>query len=336
MALPTVAAGGPRVSRRRRADDVAGLGPLRAGAFVAPALVLIGLFLVFPAVWTIYLGMTNYRLTGLAAANPEFVGFDNYVAVLEDPTFWRSLGLTLIFVTASGIIGQTVLGFALAWAARKVRGMWRTILESLVLAAWVIPASVVAFLWLALLDRRSGTLNTLLGTPGTAWLIEYPMVIIIIFNIWVGTAFSMQLFSSALSAVPPSQMESARMAGANGWEQLRDVVIPNIRGHILTNTLLITLWTFNTFTPYLLTAGGPNGRTEILSVYIYRTAIPGGQLGVGAAISLIMLLINLVIALGYLRISRGRTKKRTTTTKKSDSPGAGARALAEADVEASP
>ena len=61
------------------------------------------------------------------------------------------------------------------------------------------------------------------------------------------------------------------MAGASGWEQLRDVVLPNIRGHVLTNTLMITLWTFNTFTPYLLTAGCPNGKTEILSFYIYRT-----------------------------------------------------------------
>ena len=114
----------------------------------------------------------------------------------------------------------------------------------------------------------------------------------------------MQLFSSALSAVPPSQLESARMAGAAGWQQLRDVVIPNIRGHILTNTLMITLWTFNTFTPYLLTAGGPNKKTEILSVYIYRTAIPGGQLGVGAALSMIMLIINLFIALMYMRVGR--------------------------------
>ena len=92
----------------------------------------------------------------------------------------------------------------------------------------------------------------------------------------------MQLFSSAISAVPPSQLESARMVGANTWQQLRRRrFCPNIKGHMLTNTLLITLWTFNTFTPYLLTAGGPNGQSDILSVYIYQTAIPGGQLGTG-------------------------------------------------------
>ncbi|WP_176554770.1 MULTISPECIES: carbohydrate ABC transporter permease [Georgenia] len=277
---------------------------------MAPALALIGLFLIFPALWTIYLGMTDYRLTGLAAADPQLVGLDNYTDVLTDAAFWRSLRLTLAFVLLSGVLGQTLLGFSVAWALRRLRPWAKTVLETLVLAAWVVPTSVGAFLWLALLDRRDGTLNRILDTPGTAWLIEYPMASVIVFNIWVGTAFSMLLFSSALGAVPPSQLESARMAGASTWQQLRDVVIPNIRGHILTNTLLITLWTFNTFSPYLLTAGGPNGRSEILPVYIYRTAIPGGQLGVGAAISLLMLLINLVIALGYMRI--GRERKRSS------------------------
>ncbi|MEO7587845.1 MAG: sugar ABC transporter permease [Arachnia sp.] len=289
---------------RRRADDVAGLGAARATVFVAPALLIIALFLLFPALWTVYLGLTNYRLTGLAAANTSFIGLDNYTGAFADPSFWNSLRLTIVFVALSGVLGQSLLGFTLAWSLRRVTGWARTLLETLVLIAWVIPSSVNAFLWIALLDRRGGTLNAILNTPGRAWLIDDPMTVIIIFNIWVGTAFSMQLFSSALSAVPPSQLESARMAGAAGWQQLRDVVIPNIRGHILTNTLMITLWTFNTFTPYLLTAGGPNKKTEILSVYIYRTAIPGGQLGVGAALSMIMLIINLFIALMYMRVGR--------------------------------
>jgi multiple sugar transport system permease protein len=279
---------------------------LRAGAFVTPALVVIALFLFFPAVWTVYLGMTDYRLTGLEAANTSFVGLDNYARALGDASFWNSLRLTVVFVAVSGVLGQSLLGFTLAWSTRRLAGWARTLLETVVLAAWVVPGSVHAFLWIALLDRRGGTLNMLLGTPGKAWLIEHPMAVIIVFNIWVGTAFSMQLFSSALSAVPPSQLESARMAGASGWQQLRDVVLPTIRGHILTNTLMITLWTFNTFTPYLLTAGGPNGRTEILSVYIYKTAIPGGQLGFGATLSMIMLLINLAIALVYMRVGRSR------------------------------
>lgn len=306
MTMPTVVEPGARQRLRRRAEDVAGLGRARALLFVVPALLIIALFLLFPALWTIYLGMTDFRLTGSAAADTSFVGIDNYTQAFQDPRFWNSLRLTVLFVALSGVVGQSLLGFTLAWSLRRITGLGRTILESLVLAAWVIPGSVHAFLYIALLDRRGGTLNALLGTTGKAWLIENPMTVIIVFNIWVGTAFSMQLFSSALSAVPPSQLESARMAGASGWQQLRDVVLPTIRGHILTNTLMITLWTFNTFTPYLLTAGGPNRQTEILSVYIYQTAIPGGQLGLGAALSMIMLVINLVIALIYMRVGRAR------------------------------
>lgn len=298
----------PRGRARVRHEDVAGLGRLRAGVFVGPALLLIGLFLVFPAVWTLWLGLTDYRLTGIQAADPQFVGLDNYTQTLTDPAFGDALKLTLVFVLVSGVIGQSFLGFSIAWMLRHLRPSVKAVVEGLVLAAWVIPSSVGTFLWIALLDRRDGTLNTILGTENYAWLIENPMACIIVFNIWVGTAFSMLLFSSALSAVPPSQMESARMVGASSWEQLRDVVIPNIRGHILTNTLLITLWTFNTFTPYLLTKGGPNHATEILPVYIYDVAMNSGQLGLGAAISLIMLLINLLIATLYLRLLGRRSK----------------------------
>ncbi len=295
---------------RRVADDgdVAGLGKARATAFVAPSLVLIGVFLVFPALWTLYLGLTNYRLSGSAALHPRFVGIQNYVSALSDDRFANSLVLTLIFVFGSAVIGQSVLGFSIAWLATRLNGTVRAVVEFFVLLAWIIPSSVTTFLWYALLDRTDGTLNAMLGTPGMAWLLKYPMQSIIVFNTWVGTAFSMMLFSSALASVPPSQLETARMAGAGTLAQFRDVIFPHIRGHALTNTLLITLWTFNTFTPYLLTAGGPNDRSNILPIFIYRLALNDGALGQGAAISLIMILINLAIATVYLRLLKERTR----------------------------
>jgi len=291
---------------QKLATDAAGLGRARAGALVAPALVLIAIFLIFPALWTIYLGLTDYSLTGAAAADPQFVGTQNFTDALNDRFFINSLWVTLIYVFGSAIIGQTVLGFALAWMLRGARPAVRAVVETLVLFAWLLPSSVISFLWIAMLDRRNGTLNMMLDSPGFNWLIQYPLLLIIVFNIWRGTAFSMMLFSAALQSVPPSQLESAKMAGANGAQQFRDVVFPHIRGHILTNTLLISLWTFNDFGPYLLTAGGPNHRTEILPVFIYNEALKGGQLGYGAAISLIMLVINLVIALVYLSLLRKR------------------------------
>jgi len=295
----------PRTSKRVDDSDVAGLGRWRASAFAAPTLVLVGAFLVFPALWTLYLGLLDYSLGGKTAQQPEFVGLRNYSDALHDPLFTNALFLTLLYVGFSAVIGQNVLGFMLAWYFRRARTWVRATLNVLVLLAWILPGSVVAFLWQALLDRRNGTLNALLHTSGTAWAIDHPMAVIIVFNIWRGTAFSMLLYSAALSTVPASHLEVARMAGARPWQQLRDIVLPTIRRYVLTNTLLITLWTFNDFTPYLLTGGGPNNESQTLPVFIYKTALLGQQrLGYGSAFSLLLLLANLVIAVFYIRFLR--------------------------------
>ncbi|NRQ35193.1 sugar ABC transporter permease [Nonomuraea sp. NN258] len=304
MARPTSAA-----DRTGSGGDAAGLGTGRAVAFVLPGLVLIGVFLIFPALWTVYLGLTDYRLTGLSAADPQVVGLDNYRDALFDPRFKTSLWLTLAYVGGSAVIGQAGLGFALAWVLRERTGVVRRIVEGVVLLSWILPGTVVGFLWFALLDRDDGTLNALLNTPGFAWLLDYPLLSIIVFNVWRGTAFSMMLYAAALENVPPSQLETARLAGASVPQQLRDVVFPLLRRHILTNLLLISLWTFNDFTPFVLTGGGPEGRSEILPVYVYRVALRDGELGVGAAISFLILLINLVIALSYLQLLRDRRRR---------------------------
>src|SRR4051812_20575924 len=102
-----------------------------------PALVLIGVFLVFPALWTIYLGLTDYRLTGLAAADPQVVGMDNYTTALGDDRFRSSVWLTAEYVAGSAILGQAVLGFFLAWTLRGSR--LKSLVEGLVLLAWILP-----------------------------------------------------------------------------------------------------------------------------------------------------------------------------------------------------
>ncbi|HEX6353464.1 sugar ABC transporter permease [Actinophytocola sp.] len=290
-----------------RARDSAGLGVARAVAFVSPALLLIGLFLVFPALWTIYIGLTDYTLTGPSSVAPAFVGLSNFMNALDDALFGNALGLTLVFVVGSAVLGQNLLGFALAWVLRSAKPVVRRVVEAFVLLAWILPSVVVAYLWTAVLDRDGGTLNALLGNESTAWLVEYPMASLIVFNTWRGTAFSMMLYGSALAAVPPSQLETARTVGANGWQTVRDVVFPHIRGHVLTNTLLISLWTANDFTPFLLTAGGPNHESETLPIFIYQQAIASGELGYSAAVSFLLLIVNLLVALLYLLLLRRRS-----------------------------
>ncbi|MFI6165418.1 carbohydrate ABC transporter permease [Nocardia sp. NPDC051052] len=299
---------GPPVGAEVRADtDVAGLGRWKASAFVTPALLLVAAFLVFPALWLLWIGLTNLTVSGRTSVDVSFVGLDNYAKALQDPLFGNSAWITLLFVFGSAIIGQNFLGFTLAWSMRTAARAVRAVVESLVLLAWILPASVVAVLWITMLDRDEGTVNRLLDHPGYAWMIHQPLAVIIVFNIWRGTAFSMLLYSAALSTVPPSQLETARLAGASGPQLLRDVVFPHVRGHTLTNTLLISLWTFNDFTPYLLTRGEPNHRSETLPIFLYRQGIDDGALGYGAAASVLMLLINLVLALFYLRLLRRRT-----------------------------
>ena len=185
------------------ATDAAGLGRARGGAFVAPALVLIAIFLVFPALWTIYLGLTDYRLTGAAAAHPQFVGTQNYTDALNDPSFHQlAVGDARSTSSARRSSGRPCSGFAMAWMLRGADrrsgrggdpGAARLDLAEL---GDRVPVDRDA-------RPHGGTLNALLDTPGTAWLLQYPMACIIVFNIWRGTAFSMLLFSAALQRCRP-------------------------------------------------------------------------------------------------------------------------------------
>ncbi|WP_448535993.1 carbohydrate ABC transporter permease [Pseudothermotoga sp.] len=273
-----------------------------------PALSLIFVFLILPGVWVLKIGMTNETLTGVKARNPDFVGFENYAKVLSDRFFYNALRITLLFVLGSAIIGQAGLGLSLALLTYRKRRL-KSFVQSVVILAWIIPEVVVAYLWIAFLDKDYGTLNMLLSAIGLNkinWFYEHPLLTIIVFNVWRGTAYSMLLFSAALETIPPSYLETADVIGASAWRKFKDVILPNIRSYILTDLILITLWTFNVFTPYLLTGGGPSFRTELLSIYIYRTAFRYFKLGYGASIATIALLINFALAMFYLSLSRRR------------------------------
>jgi multiple sugar transport system permease protein len=271
----------------------------RGLAFVLPALLIVVAVLIGPAVWSLVLGLTDYRLH---AGPPKVVGAGNVTGAAGDQDFRDVLGRTFLYVVASAVIGQTLLGFALAWTLRSAPRWVRVPVETLALLAWVLPGVVVAWLWIAFLKDHGGTLDAILGTPGRDWWSEHPLGSLIVFNVWRGAGFSMVLFTAALSSVPASRWESARVAGASSWQQLRDVVIPGIRGHLLATVLLVGLWTLNDFTPYLIT-----GRTSpVLPVYVYQTALPGGRIGFASAVSLVMLVVNLLLALAYVRAARRR------------------------------
>lgn len=281
--------------------------------FLAPALIFVVIFLLYPFVQVFFLSFSNQTLTGATAPNPEYIGLDNYTR-LFDPARWmrrgefgNSLAITFQFVLGSAIIGQAGLGMLIASVFFRRKGVLRSMVFTLAVLAWIVPEVVVAFAWSAFLDWEKGTLNNLLEFIGLGrpdWLFAHPLLSIIIFNTWRGSAFSILLFSSALETIPPSYIETADVTGASAWQKFRDILFPLMRAHILTDLILITLWTFNVFTPFLLTNGGPTFQTELVSIYTYRTAFRDFEFGKGAAIAVVMMLINLTLAMGYLAMIR--------------------------------
>ena len=284
-------------------------------AFISPSAVLIILFLIYPFFSIISMSFTNYALTGIHANNPDFIGLKNYTALFTADTwmnrgeFGASLLLTAQFVIGSALIGQAGLGMLIALVFHGKNGLLRQLIYMLAILAWIIPDVVIAFAWFAFLDPFDGTLNNILGTLGLGrpdWLLRYPLISIIAFNTWRGTAFSMLLFTSALGSIPPSYLETADVIGASLWQKLRDIVFPLLRTTIATDLILITMWTFNTFTPFLLTNGGPGFRTDLVSIYTYRVGLRNLEFGRGSAVAVVVMVINLVFASIYLSISRRR------------------------------
>jgi multiple sugar transport system permease protein len=295
---------------------------VRAGAlFMLPATVLVGLFVIVPFFWVIFVSFTNRTLLGKTGANPDFVGLANYLSLFDPQTFFvrgqfgASLILTIEFVVFSALIGQAILGLVLAWLSQSIPASIRRFTETAAIAAWILPEVVIGFAWFAFLDRDGGTLNGILsavGLPRGDWLLQQPFLVIVVFNTWRGAAFSMMLFTSAIQSIPPSYFQAADVAGASSWQKFRDIALPLIRGHVVTDLILITMWTFNVFTPFLLTGGGPSNRTELLSIYTYRIAFKNFEFGRGAAIGVIIMLINLAFALVYLRAGRKATRERAS------------------------
>jgi len=290
----------------------------RAGAlFLTPAAILVALFVIIPFFWVIFVSFTNRTLLGSTAVNPDFVGFANYLTLFNPETFFTrgqfgfSLILTTQFVILSALVGQALLGLLLAWLMQAVPKPLKAFTETFVIAAWILPEVVIGFAWFAFLDYDNGTLNGMLrsvGLPGADLLLQQPFWVIVFFNTWRGAAFSMMLFNSAFQSIPPSYFQAADVAGATSFQKFRDIALPLIRGHVVTDLILITMWTFNVFTPFILTHGGPSYKTELLSIYTYRVAFKDFEFGKGAAVGVIIMLINLAFALVYLRIARTRNK----------------------------
>lgn len=269
-----------------------------------PATVLLALFLLGPVIWSFYGSFTNAALTGAAAKKSTFVGLANYTNLFASRDFPTSLLLTVIFVVASAVIGQNILGLVLAALMRTGSKPVRAIVGGSVVAAWVLPEIVSAFASYAFFSD-TGTLNAVLRglhLPTVNWLYDTPMLAVTLANVWRGTAFSMMVYSAALTNIPPEITEAAVVDGASGWQRAWNVTLPMIRRSIATNMMLITLQTLSVFTLiWVMTAGGPGTKSSTLPILAYQEAFQFSNLGYGTAIATILLLVGAVFSVIYIR-----------------------------------
>ncbi|GAA3922563.1 carbohydrate ABC transporter permease [Microbacterium invictum] len=293
-------ASGSGTRRRSRISDRA--TPARALPLL-PAAGLLLVFLAGPIAWALGGSLTNQSLSGPNAANPEFIGLDNFARLFADPVLPLSIGVTVVFVVGSAIIGQNILGLLLAVLFRSGSRAVAGVTGVIVVTAWVLPEIVAAFVSYAFLSA-DGTLNHLLaavGITGPNWLYAFPVLAIILANTWRGTAFSMMIYRAALDDVPLEVVESSMLDGAGGWQRLRLITIPMIRGTIFTNLMLTTLQTLSVFTLiWVMTRGGPGNQSSTLPVLAYAEAFQFGDIGYGNAIAVVMLALGAVFSIGYV------------------------------------
>jgi multiple sugar transport system permease protein len=282
-------------------------------AGLSPAVFLLALFFVGPALWALVSSFTNRALVGIDAANPRFVGLDNYARLFGDPDFVRVIVNSVVFVIGSAVIGQFVLGLLLALLidyAQRRGFLASNLVYASVLLAWVNPTIIAGFLWVAMFDFYNGSLNTGLHAVGIGpvnWLGQGPMLAIVIANTWRGTAFTMLIFLGALRTIPSDIYEAARVDGASAFRRFLDHTLPILRPIAALTLLSVTIATFGTFILIqTLTNGGPAFQTEVIALYAFHEAFQNHAVGYGSTIAVVMLALNLAFAIVFLRWSRAR------------------------------
>ncbi|GAB4055327.1 carbohydrate ABC transporter permease [Catellatospora paridis] len=289
----------PTAERRPLSDRTFGF------LLTLPALVLFGAIVFYPLVGSL---TTSLFEQSLVQPGREFVGLDNFRAVLDDQ-FWPVLWNTLVF-TGLGTLAPFLIGFALALAL-NTRLPGRALLRGAFLFPWVIPGVVVSFAWLWIFNANYGLLNGILVRLGliaepVSWLgdPDTAMYAVIVAKTWASFPWIMVMLLAGLQTVPAVLHEAAGMDGAGVLRRFWHVTLPHLRGIIGIVVLLEIIWNFQHFdTIYVLTGGGPAGATTTFAVAVYDTAFKGFDLGRAGALGALWLVLLLVLVVVYVRFA---------------------------------
>ncbi len=270
--------------------------------WVIPAAVVLTFFYLYPMIEVVRLSFTDTR-TGTQGYSYTMM---NYIDIFRDEEFYRVLGITFIFVGGS-VFFQLLLGLLTAMLMNKEL-FGNLIVKIAMITAWVVPGIIAGIIWEILFSSSNwGVVNyflSILGINKIPFLYSPgPALFAVTFtNIWRGTGFSGILQYAALRGIPDELYEAAKMDGANKWQQFWNITIPQLKPMLLINSILITIFTLNTYDSiYSLTKGGPAGSTTVLSLKAYKEVFEFLRLGKGAAYSVILLLISIGLTFLYFR-----------------------------------
>jgi multiple sugar transport system permease protein len=273
-------------------------------ALVMPSLIPILVLSVAPLVVALALAFTDARL--VREPDYNFVGVDNFGRLLDNSLFWESLRIGLIWT-----VGVTVLQLAASMglalllnSGLRLQGLTRV----LALIPWAMPPVVVAIMWQMIYSANGGPLNAMLGALGlpddTNWLGDFSTALpaVIVVGVWVGMPQTTVTLLAGLQQIPAELHEAASMDGAGAWRRFTAVTWPTLRPIVTSITSLNFIWNFNSFSlVYVLTEGGPGGRTMVPVLFIYLEAFKNRNIGYAAAMGVVLVIIVVFLLALYLR-----------------------------------
>ncbi|MET3452856.1 sugar ABC transporter permease [Curtobacterium sp. 1544] len=276
-----------------------------AWLFMAPSLLILGAFVVFPILRSLYYSFFDWTV---GAVSQPFVGFGNYVQLFHDQQFWNALRITLEYTIVSVVL-LVVLGFVAALLLQRDT-LANRIVRSVFFFPTIVSLVTIGLVWKFLLDPDIGLvggITTMLGLPSVAWLQSTSLALptIIFVSVWKSIGFAMILFVAGLKGVPAERYEAAELDGANRWQTVSRITLPSIRPTMLFTSMILTIQSFQVFDlVYVMTGGGPVFHTDTLVNLLYRDGFVNYQTGYASAISWVLFVIIMLISLLQLRLFR--------------------------------
>ena len=264
-----------------------------------PLLILIFTLVAYPAGYAVYLATLNKGMT-------KFVGFGNFDFLFGRETFWMVVYQSCLFAITA-VIFKAIIGFVVAHFVHNIPSKGQRKWRGMLLIPWVIPPAMSTLAWLWLFDPSYSAFNWILahfGIDRIPWTGEtgWARFSVILVNVWIGAPFFMIMYLAALKSVPEQLYEAASIDGATWWQRIWYVTLPMMRNIIAITALFSLIVTFANFDIVrVLTAGGPIDKTHVFATWAFRVGIEGGDIPLGASVSLFMVPILMVAAVFILR-----------------------------------